>query len=349
MPAPPPAASRARHALRRRDARRHRPLAAAGRRRAAVRGFLLDCADPPRHLRSPASFAPLLGQLRHRPLAGAVLPARVALPVAFELSPGPRRRASGWSASRSSWTTACRSRRRRRSRAICCARADFLPSLYAVGCSRCCCGTTSSASATSPPATIVVHAAARRHAARHADAGAGAAPGGAARAARAGGDRRLGGARRRADRGARRRARGARRAGRSCRARWAAIRVAAAGRRRAVADRAAMTPLQVRSADTAGLAGARSALARARPRRRGRAAPTDAARASPRSTARACEHLALAESRSYPVWLVDRLEALTAARPPADLRARPTSASARCGGLFLLDFPAPCAPIGCRS
>jgi uncharacterized membrane protein SpoIIM required for sporulation len=69
-----------------------------------------------------------------------------------------------------------------------------------------------------------------------------------------------------------------------------------------------MTPLQFESQHAAAWQELEAALA---PMSRKRAtAPTDRARIAALYRA-ACEHLAIAESRSYPVWLIERLEALT--------------------------------------
>ena len=69
-----------------------------------------------------------------------------------------------------------------------------------------------------------------------------------------------------------------------------------------------MTPLQFEAQHAAAWQELDAALAPTS-RKRG-SAPADRARIAALYRA-ACEHLAIAESRSYPVWLIERLEALT--------------------------------------
>ena len=71
-----------------------------------------------------------------------------------------------------------------------------------------------------------------------------------------------------------------------------------------------MTPLQFEARHAAVWNELEAALAPSSRQRRGARAP-DRARVAALYRA-ACEHLAIAESRSYPVWLIDRLGALTA-------------------------------------
>ena len=70
-----------------------------------------------------------------------------------------------------------------------------------------------------------------------------------------------------------------------------------------------MTPLQFEAQHAAAWQELEAALAPTS-RKRG-AAPRRPRRASRALYRAACEHLAIAESRSYPVWLIERLEALT--------------------------------------
>jgi len=69
-----------------------------------------------------------------------------------------------------------------------------------------------------------------------------------------------------------------------------------------------MTPLQFEAQHVAAWQELEAALAPASRKRK--SAPADRARVAALYRA-ACEHLAMAESRSYPVWLIERLEALT--------------------------------------
>jgi uncharacterized membrane protein SpoIIM required for sporulation len=74
------------------------------------------------------------------------------------------------------------------------------------------------------------------------------------------------------------------------------------------------------------------------PARRGRRAPAiDLAHIAALYRA-ACEHLAIAESRAYPVWLIGRLEALTA-RGHQQIYRQSDFGFAKLGRLFLVDFP----------
>jgi len=69
-----------------------------------------------------------------------------------------------------------------------------------------------------------------------------------------------------------------------------------------------MTPLQFEAQHSAAWQELEAALAPTS--RKNKAPPADRARVAALYRA-ACEHLAIAESRSYPVWLIERLEALT--------------------------------------
>lgn len=101
-----------------------------------------------------------------------------------------------------------------------------------------------------------------------------------------------------------------------------------------------MTPLRFEAEHAADWHELDQALARAERssrRRRGDAPGFDAARLAALYRA-SCEHLALARARSYPVAMVDRLEALTQ-RAHQVIYRRHESSLARVGQLFLIDFP----------
>jgi uncharacterized membrane protein SpoIIM required for sporulation len=101
-----------------------------------------------------------------------------------------------------------------------------------------------------------------------------------------------------------------------------------------------MTPLEFEAAHGALWQELESALAPpdAKSSRATRAATPDRARIATLYRA-TCEHLALAESRSYPVWLIDRLEALTALGHQRIYRETDFGV-AKLVRLFLVDFPA---------
>ena len=71
--------------------------------------------------------------------------------------------------------------------------------------------------------------------------------------------------------------------------------------------------------------------------RKHRSAPADRARIAALYRA-ACEHLAIAESRSYPVWLIERLEALTS-RGHQRVYRQPDFGIDKLRRLFGVDFP----------
>jgi uncharacterized membrane protein SpoIIM required for sporulation len=96
-----------------------------------------------------------------------------------------------------------------------------------------------------------------------------------------------------------------------------------------------MTPLQFEAAHAAvwdELEAAVGVLPKGR-----RAAPADRARIAALYRT-ACEHLALAESRAYPVWLIDRLEALTA-RGHQRIYRETDFGLDKLRRLFVVDFP----------
>ncbi|MEO8309668.1 MAG: stage II sporulation protein M [Caldimonas sp.] len=97
-----------------------------------------------------------------------------------------------------------------------------------------------------------------------------------------------------------------------------------------------MTPLQFEAQHAAVWQELEAALA-APSRQRG-AATADRARIAALYRI-ACEQLAIAESRSYPVWLVDRLAALTA-RGHQRIYAQADFGIDKLRRLFLIDFPA---------
>jgi len=96
-----------------------------------------------------------------------------------------------------------------------------------------------------------------------------------------------------------------------------------------------MTPLQFEAEHAAAWQELDAALA-ARTRRK--AAATDRARIASLYRA-ACEHLAVAESRAYPVWLIERLESLTARGHQLIYRQTDFGLD-KLARLFLVDFPA---------
>jgi uncharacterized membrane protein SpoIIM required for sporulation len=98
-----------------------------------------------------------------------------------------------------------------------------------------------------------------------------------------------------------------------------------------------MTPLQFEAQHAAVWQELEAALAATTKRRRG-AKAADRARIAALYRA-ACEHLAIAESRSYPVWLIERLEALTS-RGHQLIYARADFGVDALRRLFLVDFPA---------
>jgi uncharacterized membrane protein SpoIIM required for sporulation len=98
-----------------------------------------------------------------------------------------------------------------------------------------------------------------------------------------------------------------------------------------------MTPLQFEAEHGAVWQELEAALGAAPKPRRGKA-PADRARIAALYRA-ACEHLAIAESRSYPVWLIERLAALTA-RGHQLIYRQADFGFAALRRLFLVDFPA---------
>ncbi len=99
-----------------------------------------------------------------------------------------------------------------------------------------------------------------------------------------------------------------------------------------------MTPLQFEAQHGAAWQELEAALARDGTPQGGRRRPIG--RASRALYRAACEHLAVAESRAYPVWLIERLETLTARGHQLIYRADRLRASTSCARLFLVDFPA---------
>jgi uncharacterized membrane protein SpoIIM required for sporulation len=96
-----------------------------------------------------------------------------------------------------------------------------------------------------------------------------------------------------------------------------------------------MTPLQFEAQHGAAWQELEAALAPTS--RKPRTAPTDPARIAALYRA-ACEHLAIAESRSYPVWLIERLEALTSRGHQLIYRQADFGID-KLRRLFLIDFP----------
>jgi uncharacterized membrane protein SpoIIM required for sporulation len=97
-----------------------------------------------------------------------------------------------------------------------------------------------------------------------------------------------------------------------------------------------MTPLQFEAAHAAAWSELEAALG---PTLRGkRAPPADRARIATLYRA-ACEQLALAEAREYPVWLIERLEALTA-RGHQRIYRETDFGLDKLRRLFVVDFPA---------
>jgi uncharacterized membrane protein SpoIIM required for sporulation len=97
-----------------------------------------------------------------------------------------------------------------------------------------------------------------------------------------------------------------------------------------------MTPLQFEAQHDAAWRELDAALAAARKAQRG--AGVDRARTAALYRM-ACEHLAIAEARSYPVWLIERLEALTARGHQLIYRQADFGVD-KLRRLFLVDFPA---------
>ena len=107
-----------------------------------------------------------------------------------------------------------------------------------------------------------------------------------------------------------------------------------------------MTPLQFETLHAADWRELESALAPAARRWRWRraASPSPATTVPDRARVAAlyraaCEHLAVAESRAYPVWMISRLESLTARAHRLVYRQSELGLGAL-GRLFLVDFPA---------
>lgn len=98
-----------------------------------------------------------------------------------------------------------------------------------------------------------------------------------------------------------------------------------------------MTPLQFETAYASGWDELETLLPNLAKRRRDVAAARDAQRAAALYRA-ACEHLALARSRAYPIHLVQRLDTLTQDAHNAIYR-RHDWGLRRLGRLFLVDFP----------
>jgi uncharacterized membrane protein SpoIIM required for sporulation len=96
-----------------------------------------------------------------------------------------------------------------------------------------------------------------------------------------------------------------------------------------------MTPLQFEAEHGAAWQELEAALG---PRSRRKAAAIDRTRTASLYRA-ACEHLAVAESRAYPVWLIERLEALTARGHQLIYRQTDFGLD-KLARLFLVDFPA---------
>jgi len=98
-----------------------------------------------------------------------------------------------------------------------------------------------------------------------------------------------------------------------------------------------MTPLQF-EAEHGPLWDELEAALGALPKRGRAAAPADRARIAALYRS-ACEHLAIAEARAYPVWLIERLESLTA-RGHQRIYRQSDFGLDRLARLFLVDFPA---------
>jgi uncharacterized membrane protein SpoIIM required for sporulation len=98
-----------------------------------------------------------------------------------------------------------------------------------------------------------------------------------------------------------------------------------------------MTPLQFEAEHGAEWHELEQALG-VQPRRNRTAAAIDRARIAELYRA-ACEHLAVAEARAYPVWLIERLESLTA-RGHQLIYRQTDFGFDRLARLFLVDFPA---------
>jgi len=96
-----------------------------------------------------------------------------------------------------------------------------------------------------------------------------------------------------------------------------------------------MTPLQFEAQHAAAWQELEAALAPTSRMRR--SAPADPARIAALYRA-ACEHLAIAESRSYPVWLIERLESLTSRGHQLIYRQADFGID-KLRRLFLIDFP----------
>ncbi|MEO6362936.1 MAG: stage II sporulation protein M, partial [Caldimonas sp.] len=100
-----------------------------------------------------------------------------------------------------------------------------------------------------------------------------------------------------------------------------------------------MTPLQFEAAHAASWRELEAALTPPARRWRGpRARPADRARIAALYRG-ACEHLAIAESRSYPVWLIAHLQSLTAQAHQRIYRQSDLGLD-KLARLFLVDFPA---------
>jgi len=97
-----------------------------------------------------------------------------------------------------------------------------------------------------------------------------------------------------------------------------------------------MTPLQFEAAHAAAWNELEAALGT--PPKGRRASPADRARIATLYRA-ACEHLALAEARAYPVWLIERLEVLTAQGHQRIYRETDFGLD-KLRRLFVVDFPA---------
>ncbi|HEX4234338.1 MAG TPA: stage II sporulation protein M [Caldimonas sp.] len=98
-----------------------------------------------------------------------------------------------------------------------------------------------------------------------------------------------------------------------------------------------MTPLQFEAAHAAAWQELEAALGELPTKKRDNA-PADRARIAALYRA-ACEHLAVAEARSYPVWLIERLETLTA-RGHQRIYRETDFGLDKLARLFLVDFPA---------
>jgi uncharacterized membrane protein SpoIIM required for sporulation len=98
-----------------------------------------------------------------------------------------------------------------------------------------------------------------------------------------------------------------------------------------------MTPLQFEAAHAAAWQELEAELGELPKKKRGDA-PADRARIAALYRA-ACEHLAVAEARAYPVWLIERLETLTA-RGHQRIYRETDFGLDKLARLFLVDFPA---------